>query len=259
MKVLRYIAVSFSLYSRVPMPRFSWREEDMSHSLIFFPFVGVLIGLLIMLLNMPALMRTCPLAARVLVTLAIPLFVTGGIHVDGFMDTEDALRSYASPERKLEILKDPHVGAFAVIGLMKMLLVFGASTILILMDAEGDYSGLMIFAGIFVMARCLSGLTSLLYPKAKKEGMLYEETKRYEKSVLIALSAEMLATVIFAVGISPRKGIPVLLSLAVCALHYRSYAVREFGGVTGDTAGRFLVVAETVSAATLAVCTLIFR
>ena len=241
------------------MPRFSWREEEMSYSLIFFPLVGAVIGLLIMLLNMPAFMRSCPLSVRVPVTLAIPLFVTGGFHVDGFMDTEDALRSYASPERKLEILKDPHVGAFAVIGLIKILLVFGVSTILILTDAGGDLSGLMIFAAIFVMARCLSGLTSLLYPKAKKEGMLYGETKTDEKWVLMALSAELMAVVLFVIGLSPRKGIPVLFSLAVCVLHYRSYTCREFGGVTGDTAGRFLVVAETVSSATLAVCTLMLH
>ena len=150
------------------MPRFSWREEEMSYSLIFFPLVGAVIGLLIMLLNMPAFMRSCPLSVRVPVTLAIPLFVTGGFHVDGFMDTEDALRSYASPERKLEILKDPHVGAFAVIGLIKILLVFGAST-----------------------------------------------------------------------------------------AWYRHRAYRLFGGVTGDTAGHFLVSAQTTAAAALAAVILI--
>ena len=46
---------------------------------------------------------------------SIPLLVTGGFHLDGYMDTMDALHSYQKKEKKLEILKDPHIGAFSVI------------------------------------------------------------------------------------------------------------------------------------------------
>ena len=54
----------------------------------------------------------------------IPLLLTGGIHLDGFMDTVDALKSHAAPEKKRAILKDPHAGAFAVIGLAAYLLLW---------------------------------------------------------------------------------------------------------------------------------------
>lgn len=49
------------------------------------------------------------------IAVCIPLLVTGGIHMDGYMDTVDALSSHQSVEKKLEILKDPNAGAFAVI------------------------------------------------------------------------------------------------------------------------------------------------
>lgn len=54
-------------------------------------------------------------AVSALVGAAVPLLVTGGIHMDGFLDTMDAVHSYGDRSRKLEILKDPHLGAFAVI------------------------------------------------------------------------------------------------------------------------------------------------
>ena len=45
----------------------------------------------------------------------MPVIITGGIHLDGFVDTMDAINSYQPIERKLEILKDSHIGAFALI------------------------------------------------------------------------------------------------------------------------------------------------
>ena len=64
------------------------------------------------------------------VGLAIILLVTGGIHMDGYMDTMDALHSYGNREKKLEILKDSHIGAFAVI--MTVLYVADSSKVHIL-------------------------------------------------------------------------------------------------------------------------------
>jgi len=257
LKFLRYFAVSFSLFSRIPMPRFVWKEEDMSYAFVFFPLVGALIGGLILLLNLPERMSDISLAVRVLLTLAVPILITGGIHIDGYMDTEDALRSYASPERRQEILKDPHIGAFAVIGLVRILLIYAASVILILKGADTEPRMLMIFALTFAAVRCVSGLTAFLYPKAKKEGMLYEETKGGGKIVPVILTAELAVISAAMIGADPLRGTAMLLSFGVCAVSYRVRALRDFGGVTGDTTGHFLVDSETVSAAVLAVCALI--
>ena len=124
MKILRWMAVTFSLYSRIPMPRFTWEEDDMAHSLMFFPLVGAVIGALIWVINVPSFMSEIPMAVKVMLTILAPILVTGGFHLDGFMDTEDALNSYAVREKKLEILKDPHTGAFAVISLVKWMLIY---------------------------------------------------------------------------------------------------------------------------------------
>ena len=101
LSIFRWFAVSFSLYSKIPMPRFIWKEDDMAHSLTFFPFVGVAIGGVIWLINVPAFMAGVPVAVRIMLTILTPLLITGGFHLDGFMDTEDALKSYAPTEKKL--------------------------------------------------------------------------------------------------------------------------------------------------------------
>ena len=121
MHILKSIIIAFSMYSKIPMPQFEWKEEDMKHVLCFFPWIGIVIGLCLyfwrLLCDRFGIRNLC----YVFIGTAIPLLLTGGFHVDGFMDTMDAFHSYQPKERKLEILKDSHIGAFAVI----MLAVYG--------------------------------------------------------------------------------------------------------------------------------------
>ena len=73
----------------------------MAKSLIFFPFVGVITGGLLFLVNAVSPLSGLPVAVRILLTLVLPLLVTGGFHTDGFMDTEDALHSMHLRKRNL--------------------------------------------------------------------------------------------------------------------------------------------------------------
>ena len=97
------------------MPHIKLDDEDTKHAITYLPLVGALIGLitcgafrLFLYADIPAFVKAC-------ITVIIPIAVTGGFHIDGFLDTADALASYRSNEKKLEILKDPHIGSFAVI------------------------------------------------------------------------------------------------------------------------------------------------
>ena len=113
--LLEGMVIAFAMYSKIPMPRVEWEKENMRYALCFFPLVGVSIGLLVSLWKgmqeefaFGTLLFAC-------IGAVIPVLVTGGIHLDGFLDTVDALSAYASQEKRLEILKDPHTGAFAII------------------------------------------------------------------------------------------------------------------------------------------------
>ena len=113
MTALQTIAVAFAMFSALPMPQFDWNEKNMRYALCAFPLVGVVCGALWCVCGVLPL----PAAARAAAFCLVPVWVTGGIHLDGYADTCDALSSYGDTTKKLEILKDPHCGAFAVIRL----------------------------------------------------------------------------------------------------------------------------------------------
>ena len=113
MTALQTIAVAFAMFSALPMPQFDWNEKNMRYALCAFPLVGVVCGVLWCVCGVLPL----PAAARAAGFCLVPVWVTGGIHLDGYVDTCDALSSYGDTAKKLEILKDPHCGAFAVIRL----------------------------------------------------------------------------------------------------------------------------------------------
>ena len=117
MRIFETIVVAFSLFSALPMPKVDWNAENRRYSLCAFPLIGAVIGLCCWLWIRLCLLLAIPSLLRAAVLCALPVLITGGIHLDGFADTWDALSSHAAPERKREILKDPHAGAFAVIHL----------------------------------------------------------------------------------------------------------------------------------------------
>jgi adenosylcobinamide-GDP ribazoletransferase len=240
------------MYSKIPVPGFEMRQEDMAGSLTFFPLVGLVIGGAVYVLNGISPFDGLPAAVRIILTLLLPLAITGGFHADGFMDTQDALNSYSSKEKKLEILKDPHIGAFAVISLLKWELFYGAAVTAILLNEKCDAKVLVIFGLTFVISRCLSGLTSVLLPKAKKTGMLHGEAGQKQTVTMVCLTVMLVASAVAALFMNYIYGGAVLLTFALFTAYYRSKALKEFGGVTGDTAGFYLTVSEILSAAALA-------
>ncbi len=250
LKLLRRMAVSFSLYSRIPMPRFAWDEEDMKYSMLFFPLVGFVIGGAILGINCIPGVPELPLSVRSAVTVLIPILITGGFHLDGFMDTEDALRSYQSKEKKLEIMKDPHTGAFAVIGLAACLLAMSAATGTILTYGSRWTWGVL--GLIYAAGRAYGGISALLLPGAKKDGMLAEETRGEKRNLLTVLLLWLALATVMMIAADTWAGIAVTVCFLLCMVRYGRMTKREFGGVTGDTTGYFITCSETAACIVLA-------
>ena len=106
--LLQGFIVAFSMYSKIPMPRVQWTEKNMKYCFCFFPLIGAVIGLAQNLWFHLAVYAGFGVNFRTAVLILIPVAVTGGIHLDGLLDTADALSSYKTMEEKLEILKDSH-------------------------------------------------------------------------------------------------------------------------------------------------------
>ncbi len=87
----------------------------MRYMMCFFPLIGVVIGVLLQGLGILCTWLSFGDTMRGASFVLLSVLVTGGIHMDGFLDTTDALSSWQPREKKLEILKDSHAGAFAII------------------------------------------------------------------------------------------------------------------------------------------------
>ena len=165
MTVLQTIAVAFAMFSAVPVPQFDWNEKNMRYSLCAFPLVGVLCGVLWCVcasLPLPAMVRAAGFCL-------IPIWVTGGIHLDGYADTCDALCSYGDTQKKLDILKDPHCGAFAVIRLCSYFVAYFALCCCVQFTPQVGAVWLL----ALVLERACSGYAVAAFPLAKNTGLAH--------------------------------------------------------------------------------------
>ncbi len=263
MRIVKIIAIAFSLYSRIPMPSFDWDDEDYRHAVAVLPLIGVVIGALCFGVTKfyAAVSGEKELSAAplVLILTAIPIFVTGGFHIDGFMDVSDAGNSFAEKERRLEIMKDPHIGAFAVIGLMKIGLFWLASLFLIVDDylSSGRDGLILLFCIGFAVARAACGMTSIVFSRAKTDGMLSREVSKAGRIDLGILIKTLGIGLIIGLFIAPVPTVACMVALIVFVIYYRRFCYSKFGGVTGDTAGFFVVCAELVIVVMLALCSIV--
>lgn len=249
MKLLKSMIIAFSIYSKIPVPQFAWEEEDMEYMMCFFPWIGGAIGLvfygwlaLCEKVQIGALCRAC-------VAVAIPLIISGGFHVDGYMDTMDAFHSYQSREKKLEILKDSHIGAFAAI----MLILYYLIDLAALSEVVTGKAAFAV-AAVFFLARCLSGIGVVTLKSAKKEGLLYTfASGAQKKRVRLALYVQFTGCIALMVAVSGIYGIVAAVTGVLCFFYFKWKSYRELGGITGDTAGWYVTVCEAAAAVAVAV------
>lgn len=248
--MLKSFVVAFSTYSKIPMPTVKWDEKSMKYSMCFFPFIGVVIGLILVGCNkLSSWFHINALLQGVIYT-ALPILITGGIHMDGFMDTVDAKSSYGSKEKRLEILKDPHAGAFAIIYCCLYLLA-SVSIFASLKDIQ-----IVFVATGYVFSRILSGLSVVTFKKAKKTGMLSETAENSADTVRWIMVTELVIYIVMMLAGSyywgslindPAilwYGIALMIAGLLSFLYYGYTAKKWFGGITGDLAGYFLQICE---------------
>lgn len=231
--------LAFSTYSRIPVPQAEWSDANRKYAMCFFPLIGAAAGAALWgWLALCGALRAGSML-RGAVGAALPLLVTGGIHMDGFMDSCDALASCQPREKRLEILKDTHVGAFAVIGCAGYLLLAAG-----LLSEASAKAGPML-AACFIASRSLSAWALAAFPSARPNGML-DGFARAANRRLVTLSsgAYLLACAAVWLVCGGLAGLICIGAAAACTLYYRRMTDRLFGGVTGDLAGWFIQVTE---------------
>lgn len=253
MKWIRSFLIACSIYSSIPVWQFEWKDEDMKYMMCFFPWIGAVIGGLIYGWRRISSALQVGELCYILIGAAIPLAVTGGFHVDGFMDSMDAFHSWQPKERKLEILKDSHIGAFSVI----MLVLYGLIYLAAFSEIRDEKILTIICAGFF-LSRTLSGIAVVSFPCAKKEGLLYTfADSAHKRTVWAALIVQCGLAVLFMLKQDLAAGsLTALATFAAFAYYYRK-TKKLLGGITGDTAGYFVLICEAAMLVAAAVLNLI--
>ena len=248
MLALRTIVTAFSFFSAIPMPQIRWDNTNMRYMMAAFPLVGAVIGALWWAWGQVCIAAGLGAMLKGVGFALIPVLVTGGIHLDGFADVIDAQSSHASPERKREILKDPHVGAFAIIGTCCYLMTFAA------LASELFPYQIPEVACIPVISRCLSGFVTVTFRTSKRDGMLASEQAsadvRVVRSMLVVVW--VVAGAVLTLQNPATAALSIVVSLAVAAEVVR-LARTQFGGMSGDLAGYLLQMVELAMLASLVV------
>jgi len=211
--------------------------EDFGRSTKFFPLVGLILGTIYMLAAwcLIAVFGWANLVTTLLIIL--PILLTGGLMLDGFMDTVDGVFSGRERERVLEIMKDSRVGSFGVIALVCLLLVNWT--------ALRDVKLVLIMTALFVMpiiGRMAMVMAIAFFPYARKEGMgkIFADMAD-RKTVMLAVFTTLAGVIPW--GQAAIAALFVGLAFAWCTAKWLS---GKLGGLTGDTYGAIETLTETV-------------
>lgn len=204
-------------------PKDRMETGDLGQAAIWYPLVGMLIGGAVWgLYEILQLVFPGPLAAAL--TVAGWVLLTGGLHLDGLADSCDGLFVSASPQRRLEILRDTGVGAFGVVG-VSLLLILKVAAVASLLDSQGLI--LAAIVGRWIM------LPLARTPAARAEGL--GATLRDELTVP-RLFLPLLVTVAVSLALGLR-GVLALVAVHAVAIGFGLFARARIGGHTGDVLG----------------------
>ncbi|MNQ80361.1 Cobalamin synthase [compost metagenome] len=231
------LLIALQFLTRLPVRLPGMPEpRQMGQSLLWYPMVGLLLGLLV--LGAAHLLEGRPALLQAALLLALWVGLSGGLHLDGLADTADAwVGGYGDRERTLEMMKDPRSGPIAVVVLVLVLLLKFAALVALL--EAGQLLPLLLTPWL---ARGLLPLLFLTTPYVRAGGLgqaLAEHLPRRELPLWLAIQAAVLAVF----------GWVAWISLAVALVVFawiRWRLMQRLGGTTGDTAGAMVEVVEVV-------------
>ena len=243
MKIVKAFFMCLGMFSAIPCPYRPWDEDARSLMTACLPIVGAVIGALWYALAvlgrafLPEMLSASLMAA-------LPFLLTGFMHLDGFMDSADALLSWRPLELRQKILKDVHCGSFSVVAVVLLLIgMFAAAN-----DTADKDLRLLIF--IPAASRCMSAFcVTALNPIGHSE---YAVMKRNSGTPIASMVMLVLTVAVAWIWLG---GASALCLTSVVAGYSAAmiWAVRIMKGVSGDLAGYSLCVGELCGLAMLAI------
>ena len=227
--------IAFGLMTTLPvrLPE-DWAAGDSGRAAVWYPLVGLTIGALTWLVWKGTTFLFPPLVTGI-ITLIVWVLVTGGLHLDGLADCCDGLFASVPAARRLEIMKDPHVGAFGVIGLILILFLKAAA-----LASLTHVSSFGIFLAASLARWCI--LPAGLLPLARPSGMASDFAAGFQRSFIV-WSAIIPLSLAILLGL---RGILASVAGLGAAALVLWLAKSRIGGVTGDVFGMLVEIVEAV-------------
>ena len=214
----------------------------MNYIFYSLPLIVIILGLTEYLLYILSLYLGFSSVLYAALSVAVIVLLTGGIHLDGYADTIDAVFCHGDIEKRRQVLSDAHTGAFAVIYTILYFIVLFASF-------ENMYDKnipVFIFILVFTISRVLSLFLIALVPSSANKGLLYIfSSKENKKSLLIyAFSLSLVFVFLTYILISYKFMLILLLILVIISIILIKYFKKVFGGISGDLAGFSICIYE---------------
>jgi len=216
------------------------REHELGYSVLYFPVIGLFIGLLLFLISIILIaMHTLPPISAALV-LTVWVVTTGGLHLDGLADSVDAWSGgRGDHERTLAIMKEPQCGAMAIIAVCLVLLIKYSTLVTLLEDNQLQ---LIVIAPI--LGRLALPLLFLSTPYIRPLGLGALMAHHLPRQSSILIVTTMSAGIVLCYG---SAGMIAVLTGSVVYIILWLKMIASIGGMTGDTAGAMVELVETIS------------
>ncbi|MCH7393383.1 adenosylcobinamide-GDP ribazoletransferase [Acinetobacter dispersus] len=206
-----------------------------AQAMLFYPLVGLLLGLILFASAM--LLAKLPIILSAAAILVLWIWLTGGLHLDGLADTADAwVGGFGDPERTLKIMKDPACGPIGVLSLVVVcLLKFVALYVLL----EQQMAVFLIV--LPMLGRSVPLFLFLTTPYVRAQGLGRSMTDFMPKTLLWMVFVITIALLCMFEWL----GLIALLVFLLILFYLRSLFIKRIGGITGDTVGAAIELAET--------------
>ncbi|MFX3635554.1 MAG: adenosylcobinamide-GDP ribazoletransferase [Candidatus Pristimantibacillus sp.] len=237
------LAAALQFLTRIPIPiEVPFEKRVLARSVVYFPIAGFAVGLGLSLFGWFIGLFVPPLPAAVLL-LTIWTMLSGGLHLDGWMDTADGVLSHRSRERMLEIMKDSRVGAMGVIAAV-LLLLFKFAVLVELLQLENPLPFLSMLTVVPIWSRWWMSVAIAGWPSARQGegiGALFQEVTY--KQVAAGFACTIILTLICCLigGFTAVEMIALIaggiLLTIIVGWWMATWLSRKLGGLTGDTYG----------------------
>ncbi|WP_394172504.1 adenosylcobinamide-GDP ribazoletransferase [Guptibacillus hwajinpoensis] len=241
--------INLQFFTVIPVHReIPMEQAQLKRSVQSFPLLGLFQGILSSAL-LYSLIEWTPfstLAVAFILWLFL-MIITGGIHLDGWIDASDAFFSYQSIEKRLDIMKDPRTGAFGVLSVIVLL----SARFLFLYEIAGQAEMMtyLLIAIIPFLSKSVMGLFLITIEPAKQEGLAYFFQNKMQRSSLW-IYLVYVGLIVVATLFSSTVGSMLIILLCgvtvVVAWFMKRKIIRWFGGVTGDLLGASVEGTEVV-------------